>query len=120
MKKLLLSFTLVLGLCFTVKASVIVPASPVSTYSYNQIGNENLILLSNPVKNGTLKFSLNNSNSSSLQLSIINSLGKEVYRTNSKIKSGIMSFDVSKLSAGIYFLRVNTEGNSHVKKLIIQ
>jgi hypothetical protein len=81
---------------------------------------ETLSILTNPVKDGYLKLIFTTSQSSDLNLTIINSLGKQVYNTKRNINSDVQTFDVSKLSAGIYFLRVSTNSSSFVKKLIIR
>lgn len=81
---------------------------------------ETLTIITNPVKDGYLKITLSNSQSNDLNLTIINSLGKQVYNTKRTINSEVQTFDVSKLSAGIYFLRVSTNSSSFVKKLIIR
>ncbi|MEN8816457.1 MAG: T9SS type A sorting domain-containing protein [Nonlabens sp.] len=81
---------------------------------------EKLTILTNPVKDGYLKLTLTASQSSDLNLTIINSLGKQVYQTKRNINSNVQTFDISKLSAGIYFLRVSTNSSSFVKKLIIR
>ncbi len=81
---------------------------------------EELVVLTNPVKDGYLKISLNHSHNSELSLTIINSLGKQVYNAKRTMNTKEQSFDVSKLSAGIYFLRVSTNTSNFVKQLIIR
>lgn len=81
---------------------------------------EKLTILTNPVKDGYLKLTFTSSQSSDLSITIINSLGKQVFNTKRTINSNVQNFDVSKLSAGIYFLRVRTNSSSFVKKLIIR
>jgi hypothetical protein len=81
---------------------------------------EKMTLLNNPVKDGLLKLSISNSTSSNIDVIVINSLGKEVYRAKRSLNKQNQIFDVSSLAAGIYFLRVNTDQSNFVKKLIIQ
>lgn len=81
---------------------------------------EKLIILTNPVKDGYLKLTFSSKQSNDLTLTIINSLGKQVYNAKRGVNSDVQTFDVSKLSAGIYFLRVSTSTSNFVKKLIIR
>jgi hypothetical protein len=81
---------------------------------------EILTILTNPVRDGYLKLTFTSSQNNDLNLTIINSLGKQVYNVKRSINSDAQIFDVSKLSAGIYFLRVSTNSSNFVKKLIIR
>ncbi|AUC79436.1 hypothetical protein CW736_08645 [Nonlabens sp. MB-3u-79] len=81
---------------------------------------EKLTILTNPVKDGYLKLTFSSSTSNDLNLTIINSLGKQVYNAKRSINSDEQTFDVSKLSTGMYFLRVSTTSSNFVKKLIIR
>jgi hypothetical protein len=84
------------------------------------VKKDKLIILTNPVKDGYLKLTFTSSQSNDLDLTIINSLGKQVFNAKRSINSDIQTFDISKLSAGIYFLRVSTNSSNFVKKLIIR
>ncbi|WP_438962106.1 T9SS type A sorting domain-containing protein [Nonlabens sp.] len=77
-------------------------------------------LLTNPVKNGVLKLRVNKTNTTNVAVTIINSLGEQVFTVKSAVNKQVMNFDVSKLAAGIYFLRISSDDQSIVKKLIIQ
>ncbi|WP_124979835.1 T9SS type A sorting domain-containing protein [Nonlabens xiamenensis] len=81
---------------------------------------EEMSLLTNPVKDGYLKLRFSSTTSTSLNVTIINSLGKQVYNAKRGMSDEVHAFDVSKLPAGIYFLRVNTDDSNFVKKLIIK
>jgi len=81
---------------------------------------EKMTLLANPVKDGTLKLSFANVQSESLNVVIINSLGKRVFESKRSLNKQTQIFDVSSLASGIYFLRVNTDQSNFVKKLIVQ
>jgi hypothetical protein len=81
---------------------------------------EILTILTNPVRDGYLKLTFTSSQNNDLNLTIINSLGKQVYNAKRSINSDAQIFDVSRLSAGIYFLRVSTNSSNFVKKLIIR
>jgi hypothetical protein len=81
---------------------------------------EVLTILTNPVRDGYLKLTFTSSQNNDLNVTIINSLGKQVYNAKRSINSDAQMFDVSKLSAGIYFLRVSTNSSNFVKKLIIR
>lgn len=81
---------------------------------------EKLTILTNPVKDGQLKIKYLGTEGQSFNLTIVNSLGEQVYNVKRNASRQELSFDISKLAAGIYFLRVNTEDSSTVKKLIVQ
>ncbi|GAK90901.1 hypothetical protein JCM19297_200 [Nonlabens ulvanivorans] len=77
-------------------------------------------ILTNPIKNGVLKLRVNRTSTKSVGITIINSLGEQVYNAKSDLNKQVIDFDVSKLAAGIYFLRIQSDTQSTVKKLIIQ
>ncbi len=81
---------------------------------------EKMTLLANPIKDGVLKLSFANLHSENMNVLVINSLGKQVFRAERSLNKQTQMFDVSSLASGIYFLRVNTERSNFVKKLIIQ
>lgn len=61
--------------------------------------------------------------SAMVQVAVCNSHGKIVYESESRFYSPgeqAHSFNSSEFSPGIYFLRLNIEGESHIKKLIIK
>lgn len=82
--------------------------------------DESFTLLTNPVRDGLLRLRLDQISSATIKVSIINSLGNVVYKTTTKSNKQICEYDLSDLAAGIYFLRVQTDNTSLVKKLIIQ
>ncbi|AZQ44783.1 T9SS type A sorting domain-containing protein [Nonlabens ponticola] len=117
MKILLLSFLL----SFYSVASYAATVEPVViTTSVDTQKPESMRLINNPVKDGTLKIQILNAQSLTMNVVIINSLGKEVYRAQRSLNKQAQLFDVSTLASGIYFLRVNTESSNFVKKLIVQ
>lgn len=83
-------------------------------------GDDDFTLLTNPVKDGVLKLRVNKTTTKNVAVTIINSLGEQVYNSKSSINKQIIDFDISKLAAGIYFLRIQSDSYSTVKKLIVQ
>ncbi len=81
---------------------------------------EKMTLLANPIKDGVLKLSFTNVQSENINVVVINSIGKQVYKAERSLNKQTQIFDVSSLASGIYFLRVNTDRSNFVKKLIIQ
>lgn len=57
-----------------------------------------------------------NTNLSNVNISVINSLGREILNNNCKINSKL---DISKVKNGIYFLNINSEGKKIITKKII-
>lgn len=82
--------------------------------------DDEFTLLTNPVKNGVLKLRVNETSTTNVSVTIINSLGEQVYNAKSAVNKEVINFDISKLAAGIYFLRIASDDRSTVKKLIIQ
>lgn len=82
--------------------------------------DDKLVIITNPVKDGQLRIKYNLNEGVSFNLSIVNSLGEQVFSAKRNTSRQELSFDIAKLSAGIYFLRVSTDDTSVVKKLIIQ
>ncbi|WP_194852005.1 T9SS type A sorting domain-containing protein [Nonlabens antarcticus] len=81
---------------------------------------EKMTLLANPIKDGMLKLSFSNLQSDSMNVVVINSLGKQVFKAERSLNKQVQIFDVSTIASGIYYLRVNTNRSNFVKKLIIQ
>jgi M6 family metalloprotease-like protein len=80
-----------------------------------------LQLFPNPVKDlATLSFKLKNA--SDMTLSIVNVLGQEVYTENTKqVSAGIYSFELNTKTLtepGIYFLKVKTDNQESVLRLL--
>ena len=86
----------------------------------NEIENdEQFSVYPNPVNNNLQIYFTAKSNSK-INIELINALGKtvksEMYET---AMGGILSMNVSAVANGVYFLRINENGNSVNKKLII-
>ncbi|WP_298956484.1 T9SS type A sorting domain-containing protein [uncultured Nonlabens sp.] len=81
---------------------------------------EKLTIITNPVNDGYLKITFLSNQSKDITVTIINSLGKQVYNAKRGVNRDVQTFDISKLTAGIYFLRVNTSSSNFVKKLIVR
>lgn len=82
--------------------------------------DDEIILLTNPVKDGLLKLKVNKTIAQNVSVTIINSLGEQVFKAKSSTNKQVINFDISNLAAGIYFLRIQSDAHSTVKKLIIQ
>lgn len=118
MKILLLS--IIIGVIGFSSSAIPLQPEPASMEYYHKQDPEKMTLLANPVKNGTLKLSFANIQSESVNVIIINSLGKKVFDAKRSLNKQTQVFDVSALASGIYFLRVTTEQSNFVKKLIVQ
>jgi hypothetical protein len=86
----------------------------------NDIIEDKLTILTNPVKDGQLRIKYVAAENVSFNLTIVNSLGEQVFSAKRNASRQELSFDISKLATGIYFLRVSTDETSVVKKLIVQ
>ncbi len=77
-------------------------------------------VVTNPVKNGKLQLRFDHISNPNVTISIINSLGNQVYARKASVVSKTINLDISDLASGIYFIRVNTTTSNLVKKLIVQ
>ena len=75
---------------------------------------EGFSLYPNPVTNGKLK--INTINNGTKEIQIFNILGKNVLSTNLKGKE----LNVSKLNSGIYILKIQENGKTATRKLVIR
>ncbi len=75
---------------------------------------DNLSLRPNPIKDGNLY--ITTPNNSELKVSIVNMLGEEVVK--SKIFNNYL--DVSSLSSGLYVLKVEENGKTSTRKIVIE
>jgi subtilisin family serine protease len=81
--------------------------------------DSNISIYPNPVNNKVLFLKVKNINAGDLKVSVFNVSGRLVKqrKVNGNREHKI---DVSKLKAGIYFVRITSENNSTYKKVIIQ
>ena len=68
----------------------------------------------NPVTNGT--FSITSNNSIEKNIEIFSVSGQQVYKSSVKSRENI---DISNLTTGSYFIRVEEEGKTATRKLIV-
>jgi len=108
---------------YTKKALVIASQlADVQSVKENEKNNFNAVVFPNPSINrkSTLSFSLNEA--SNVSISLINAIGQEkALVINKQMTSGLQNetIDLSGLSAGIYFTKLNVNGTISLKKLII-
>ena len=69
-----------------------------------------------------VNISFNSTNGNSYQVKIINSLGQVIHETGKNSFNGTndISIDVSNFSIGLYFVKIEVDNNSTVKKLLIK
>ncbi|MDN3675853.1 aryl-sulfate sulfotransferase [Flavobacterium paronense] len=82
----------------------------------NMVNENNLVIYPNPVKN-VLNINLP-VQFTSANLTLINNIGQTVYST--AINSNTLSINVNQFSAGLYYLKVSSDTNQFVKKIIIE
>jgi hypothetical protein len=84
--------------------------------------SENKIVLSPNPTNGKLKLETGNLNGGEIKIRVLDVLGKEVFSTQftNSDETNVHEMDLSNLINGIYFLQVNTDRGSVVKKFIKQ
>jgi hypothetical protein len=87
----------------------------------NEAGNiHSLMLYPNP-SNGTFTVSLNALKSSTVQMSLINLLGQEIWNTQHAIQAGEQTIQINaNLAPGVYTLRINNQEELVQHKVIIK
>ena len=88
--------------------------------SNNQLGN-NINLFPNP-NNGQFSFSVTLTEPTNLNFTLVNMLGQSVFaKTENNISHAVLSYDLSSLSKGVYFINItDSQNNKTVKKMIIE
>ncbi len=118
MKQLLL---IVIFILFTGTASQAVSSDYLIVSQSIQLDiDDEFTLLTNPINDGTLKLRVNKTDTKNVSITVINSIGEQVFNAKSVVNKPVLDFDISKLAAGIYFLRIQSDAHSTVKKLIVQ
>ena len=82
--------------------------------------DDNLSVFPNPVTDGNLTIKSPNLSDQAAEISIYDTLGKEVHRSSQKFDSGIIEINSLDLSAGVYFIQLNLENQNFRKKLIVK
>lgn len=116
---LLLLFFIVFTSPAYMTAATVNPIIVSYTSSHFELDDE-FTLITNPVRDGVLKLRVNKTTTTNVAVTIINSLGEQVYNGRSLVNKQVIDFDISKLATGIYFLRIQSDAHSSAKKLIIQ
>ncbi|HEX7412984.1 MAG TPA: zinc-dependent metalloprotease, partial [Bacteroidia bacterium] len=82
---------------------------------------ENIAFFPNP-SNGQINFAITLAAPTDLSVLVVNTLGQLVYsRTESNISHAVLSYDLSSLSKGVYFINImDSQNNKTVKKMIIE
>jgi hypothetical protein len=90
-----------------------------STTSINEVNlASNFLVQPNPTS-GIFNVTSSNFNGKINEVSIVNLLGKEVYRSNSVDNNTNLNFDLSEFSNGIYFLQIKTNKGNLTKKIVL-
>ena len=101
----------------TIENSNTVSASCSLTLANLLINNQNVVVYPNPVKenlNVTLTTPFSN-----VTIELVNSLGQVIYTNKVVVATTDFSIPVTTFSSGIYYLKINVDGNQIYKKVII-
>lgn len=93
--------------------------SSCNSTSANSIQSENLINIYPNPTNGILNIHVGNKNTSEVKICITDNKGSQVYNTSLSKNLNDAKLDLSKLSGGIYFVKINTDNNVIVKQIIL-
>ena len=83
-------------------------------------GHQALTIYPNPVKN-TLSFDIESSEKETASINILNSIGQAVTQSTAVLQQGLnyQIIDVSKLSPGVYLLKLTTLHNMYTAKFVV-
>ena len=87
-----------------------------SHVSIDEIESEDISIYPNPADN-KINIELHDEQIESAQIEIIDTIGRSIYINNTSSNNEI-SIDVSNLSKGIYFIKLNTEDRQYIQKFI--
>lgn len=87
-----------------------------SHVSIDEIESEDISIYPNPADN-KINIELHDEQIESAQIEIIDTTGRSIYINNTSSNNEI-SIDVSNLSKGIYFIKLNTEDRQYIQKFI--
>jgi len=87
--------------------------------SNEKVEENSILFYPNPTTN-ELFFSLEKNSYDTIEIEVLNNLGLTVLKSSYMTTELNLKIDVSKLNAGIYYLKANTVGTSAVKKFIKQ
>ncbi len=92
---------------------------PIIGGNFLKIQDENIILTPNPTSN-QLNISITDNNLHIEQIEIFDIMGKQVKSLNINAQNVNYNIDVKKLPAGVYFVKVETNKGSIIKKFVKQ
>ncbi|MGZ3863462.1 MAG: M43 family zinc metalloprotease [Bacteroidia bacterium] len=101
--------------------AIIPIACPATTsIADNELGS-NIVLYPNP-SNGNFNFAVTMPEATSLSFNVVNTLGQSVFsKTEHNVSSSVLTYDLSSLGKGVYFVNiVDGKNNKTVKKIIIE
>ena len=86
--------------------------------SIESADNQDLAISPNPIKD-LMKVTCNSSIKGTSVVQVVNSLGRIVYEEN-RLISNNFEIDLSSMSNGVYYLKVENNNHSFLKKFVIQ
>jgi hypothetical protein len=87
----------------------------------NNTENRVLTIFPNPTNDGLFTVSIENSNASSITISIVNVLGKEIYKIEEQsAKDYTKTIHLKDVVKGIYYIRIHTAGETLTRKVVIK
>lgn len=94
---------------------------PLAGFHLVESNNNKVVVLNNPINNGQLSVNIKTDRKVKIALSAYNITGIDVLSFNSTIPSGksTIKLDVSDLSAGCYFLKIDISDDLIIKRFII-
>ncbi len=105
----------------TYNIGIIPIACPLTGMQDNSYLGHNINLFPNPTS-GYINFAVALGQATDLNFSVVNTLGQSVFtRTETRFMNGVLTYDLTALPKGVYFVRItDTENNRTVKKIIIE
>jgi CSLREA domain-containing protein len=87
----------------------------------NNTENKVLTIFPNPTNDGLFTISIENSNASSITISIVNVLGKEIYKIEEQsAKDYTQTIHLKDVAKGIYYIRIHTTDETLTRKIVLK
>lgn len=95
--------------------------SPCTPTGVNDITKDKGFLVYPNPSNGLINVSLNDNNSVTIKIRVMDVVGQEIYsRSYSQNPTGMYSFDLSEKAKGVYFVEISSGTNIFTEKIIVR
>lgn len=89
-----------------------------SVTSVSEIEENPIAVFPNPAVSNSIFVQLKNNLNAKVEIEITNVVGQQIKKQNLTPEHGLLNVDISNLNRGVYFLKVNSENDSFISKII--